>query len=96
MHYFYLFIFAFCPLYGYNRTQKSINQSEHQQKQWSLQPEIKPTAWNEIKNAWIFKHVELTEYVQLSGDGDFAVADSAGVLATVIEGGVTDLQRAIE
>lgn len=63
------------------------------------------TAWNETYSmklnqecmkAWIFKHVELTEYVQLSGDGDFAVADSAGVLATVIEGGVTDLQRAIE
>lgn len=41
--------------------------------------------------ALIFKHVELTEYVQLSSDGDFAVADSAGVLAAVIKGGVTDL-----
>lgn len=36
-------------------------------------------------------HVKLTEYGQLSSDGDFAVADSAGVLAAVIEGGVTDL-----
>lgn len=41
--------------------------------------------------AWAFTHVELTEYIQLSGDGDFAVADSAGVLAAVIEGGVSDL-----
>lgn len=35
--------------------------------------------------------VELTEYIQLSSDGDFTVANSAGVLAAVIERGVTDL-----